>query len=331
MNTADFSYPLPDSLIVHEPAHTRDQSRLLVLNRDGSVRHRRFHEILNYLNKGDILVLNKTKVLRARLQAFKPTGGRLDILLVKHISNGRWEILCPKRYTGKISVNAIKGYVEHGRYLVFSGTKDELLGVGMMPLPPYIKRKPDERDIDWYQTVYASEEGSIAAPTAGLHFTQKLLSFIEKKGVILRYLTLHVGKGTFMPVRANSLKDHRMETEYFEMPSSLISEIKEAKANGKRVISVGTTTTRALEAVMSHRFRGLAVNGFIKGETDLFITPGFEFKALDSLITNFHLPCSTPLILTSAFSGKEKLLSAYKVAIRMGYRFFSYGDAMLIK
>lgn len=335
MNIEDFSYPLPDSLIALEPAKERDGSRLLVLNRDGSLEHKRFYDIPDYLNIGDMLVLNKTKVLRARLEAFKPTGGRLDILLVRHISANRWEILCPKRYTGKVGVGRtpLSAEVYNGRYLTFYGSEEELYSAGRMPLPPYIKRRPVALDDEWYQTVYAEAEGSIAAPTAGLHFTKGLINAIEGKGVLLRYLTLHVGKGTFIPVKAESLKDHHMESEYLEISSSLIREIKEVKASGRKVISVGTTTTRALEASMSPHLKasGASGNGIIKGETDLFITPGYEFKAVDSLITNFHLPCSTPLVLASAFAGTKRLLEAYAVSVRSGYRFFSYGDAMLIK
>ncbi|MDP2168410.1 MAG: tRNA preQ1(34) S-adenosylmethionine ribosyltransferase-isomerase QueA [Thermodesulfovibrionales bacterium] len=340
MNPLDFDFHLPQSLIASRPAKERDSSRLLVLLKDGSSEHRLFKDIVEYLSRGDMLLLNRTKVMPVRLQAFKPTGGRLDILLVKGVSDSRWEILCSKKYTGRIKIPNPSGdsayleaEIEKGGYLVFPGPREELFMACGMPLPPYIKRLPDREDMERYQTVYAEVEGSIAAPTAGLHFTDGLLDAIRDRGVLIRHLTLHVGKGTFIPIKAESLEGHRMEEEYFEIPPALLREIEETKLRGGRLISVGTTTTRAIEALASGRYaakEGAAADGLIKGATDIFIYPGYGFRAADCLLTNFHLPRSTPLMLASAFAGRENLLKAYREAIRMGYRFFSYGDAMLI-
>lgn len=333
MEIKDFDFSLPKHLIAQEPVKKRDESRLLILRRQEGLEHRRFYNITDYLQRGDMLLLNDTKVLPLRLTLIKPTGGRLKILLIKSLSENRWEVLCSKRYTGKVTLHCntdIEAEIEDGRYLIYSGSKEELLSVGEMPLPPYIRRLPNDMDKGWYQTVYAKVSGSIASPTAGLHFTEGLLREIKEAGVLVRFLTLHVGIGTFKPVRTDGVEKHLMEHEYFELPVQLIKEINNIKSSLNRLIAVGTTTVRAIEGFMRGRFRGGSSNGLIKGSTDIFIYPGYQFKVVDALITNFHLPRSTPLLLTSAFAGRERLLSAYKVAVKMGYRFFSYGDAMLI-
>ncbi len=321
MRLGDFDFSLPERLIASEPAPDRDGSRLLVLSKEG-MEHRRFRDIADYLHEGDMLLLNDTKVLPARLRAVKPTGGWLEMLLLKETASG-WEILCRGGYSGKVRIAGHEAEIAKGRLLRFPGSKEELLGAGEAPLPPYIKRRPNESDKERYQTVYARVEGSIAAPTAGLHFTGELLEKIKAKGVLVRYLTLHVGRGTFSPVRADPIEGHRMEPEYFEMPAGLLEEIRALKAAGGRLFAVGTTVTRAVEWAAGH-------GPLAWGHCPLYIYPGFRFRAVSALITNFHLPCSSPLLLTAAFAGRERLLEAYRAAIRENYRFFSYGDAMLI-
>ena len=346
MRTADFDFSLPKELIAARPSGKRDHSRLLVLRMDGSIEHRRFHEITEYLNPGDLLLLNDTKVFPARITGTKPSGGKVDILLVGETDEkGTWEILHKGGFQGTVTVfNGMEAEIrlEGGdparAFLKFSGLSSEALDellwhYGAMPLPPYIRRAPDEEDKLRYQTVYAERQGSIAAPTAGLHFTGELLAGIKEKGVKVRALTLHVGSGTFKPIRAEFLADHRMDSEYFELEPSLLADIRSVKKAGGRLITVGTTATRAIEGYMSGRCRSSdepSPSSTIKGSTDIFICPGYEFKAVDCLVTNFHLPCSTPLMLVSAFSGFTKITKAYEEAIAMNYRFFSYGDAMLI-
>ncbi|MCL4476669.1 MAG: tRNA preQ1(34) S-adenosylmethionine ribosyltransferase-isomerase QueA [Nitrospirae bacterium] len=359
MKVTDFDFYLPESLIAKRPATPRDSCRLLVLHRDGSSEHRRFFHLPEYLRKGDLLLLNNTKVFPARLTGKKQTGGRIEVFLVRETEPGVWEVLTRERYTGEIQIaEELSGEMFQGRSLKFhSGAEHAwdfrkvLWNLGSMPLPPYIKRKPEEMDKEWYQTVYASREGSIAAPTAGLHFTSELLSTLKEKGVLVRSLTLHVGTGTFKLLRVENPEEHRMDAEFFEIGSDLLETIREVKESGRRLVSVGTTTTRAIEGFLSGRYRRIETkkrgNGDrgsvllpsvpasprhtrICGSTDIFIYPGYQFKAVDSLITNFHLPGSTPLMLTSAFSGVRNLLDAYRSAVSMEYRFFSYGDAMLI-
>ncbi len=344
MKTADFDFDLPRELIALRPAARRDCSRLLVLQRDGSISHNNFYDIAEYLNRGDLLLINDTKVLQARLIGSKPSGGKIDIVLVKEDSGGTWEILCKGSYEGIVHLGGgirAELYYENEsavatgkRCLRFLDRRPmhELLELcGSMPLPPYIKRLPDDEDRVRYQTVYAEKPGSIAAPTAGLHFTDSILKGLSDKGVKLRRLTLHVGAGTFMPIKAERLNEHSMHAEYFEIEASLPGEISQTKASGHRVITVGTTATRAIEGVLSGKYRAAGNgDGIIRGYTDIFIYPGFEFKAADLVLTNFHLPRSTPLMLASAFCGFQRLMNAYKEAISMGYRFFSYGDAMLI-
>lgn len=351
MRTADFDFYLPKDLIALRPSEKRDNSRLLVLYRDGGIEHRMFFDVVEYLNEGDILLLNNTKVFPARIIGTKHSGGKLDILLVKNTgNNGIWDVMFKGRFSGIVTIgDGIKAEVwtEEGqesgvksqeKFLKFLNIKPSeveniLWQYGYMPLPPYINRMPDDTDKQRYQTVYAENQGSIAAPTAGLHFTEDLLKRIKDKGVIVEQLTLHVGIGTFKPIKAEYVEDHRMEPEYLEIESSLVEKIKKTKVSGKRVIAVGTTSTRALEGYFSGRWsavRGSQLNGIVRGHTDIFIYPGYKFKIVDSLITNFHLPYSTPLMLVSALRSFEKILNAYKEAIAMGYRFFSYGDAMLI-
>ena len=363
MKVADFDFSLPEELIAKKPAEKRDGSRFLVLHKDGKIENRRFHNLPEYLNEGDMLLLNNTMVFPARLAGVKSTGGRVEFLLVKEIGPDTWEILSKKKWSGKLSISEdfsaeiIKGGIAH---FVYSGDfMENLWRYGDMPLPPYIKRKPEPMDKEWYQTVYAEKQGSIAAPTAGLHFTRNLIGKIKAKGVHVRYLTLHVGTGTFKPIRAENIEEHLMLPEYFEIEADIIEEIKKVKASNKRIVSVGTTTTRAIEGYMSGQWseidnkgsRGQGAKGSsagtsfllepsnpqtlepsksIRGYTNIFIYPGYEFKAINSLITNFHLPCSTPLMLTSALCGLKKLKEAYNVAVTHKYRFFSYGDAMLI-
>lgn len=336
MKATDFDFPLPGSLIATEPAPERDGSRLLVLGKDGGVEHRVFRDVVDYLEAGDMLLLNRTRVLPVRLAGLKATGGRLDVVLVRNLSGTTWEILSRGKYTGPLHVSDnLSAYIRDGKTaeLHYKGELEEvLLTDGQMPLPPYIKRAPCPLDRERYQTVYASEAGSIAAPTAGLHFTKDLLRRIEEKGVLLRYLTLHVGRGTFAAMRAQEVEAHHMEKESFEVQKGLIEEIGGLRG---KLVAVGTTTTRALEGLLSGRYEASGNGagpggGKVSGATDIFIYPGYRFKAVRSLITNFHLPRSTPLMLASALAGRERLLAAYAAAVRENYRFFSYGDAMLI-
>lgn len=338
LKASDFDFHLPEELIAKKPAEKRDSSRLLVLHRNGAIEHRTFSKLPDYIKKGDLLLLNNTKVFPARLTGIKPTGGRFEFLLVKETSIGRWEILSRSNYSGRISIaegfsadieNRTASFSYSGNFM------ENLWRYGAMPLPPYIKRKPEPVDREWYQTVYAEKEGSIAAPTAGMHFTGDLIDSIKEKGVNIRYLTLHVGPGTFKPIKTEKLSEHSMDSEYFEIEKAVIEEIKKTKASGNKVFSVGTTTTRAIEGYMSGKFSPIhpltdSPIRQICGYTDIFIHPGYKFKIVDALITNFHLPHSTPLMLTSAFCGAEKVSEAYRIAVSRKYRFFSYGDAMLI-
>jgi S-adenosylmethionine:tRNA ribosyltransferase-isomerase len=334
MKTADFDFPLPQHLIATRPLTERSGSRLLVLHRDGTTEHKHFSDLPAYLAAGDMLIMNNTKVFPARLAAFKPDGGMIEILLIRHMEDTTWEVLSRGNYTGRLRVSdelQIELFEGKTARLVCQGDlMDVIWKYGAMPLPPYIKRMPNESDKEAYQTVYARNEGSIAAPTAGLHFTDALLTMIRAKGVRVRELTLHVGIGTFRPVRAENVEDHRMDSEHFEMDKQLLSDIEETKASGKRIITVGTTTTRAIEGYASGRCVLTTLNGRLCGMTDMFIYPGYTFRVIDSLVTNFHLPGSTPLMLTSALCGREKLMQSYTDAVARGYRFLSYGDAMLI-
>ena len=342
MNINEFDYELPEERIAQSPLKDRSSSKLLVMDRKtGELTHEVFSNIINYLNKGDVLVLNNTKVIPARLIGEKEdTHAHIELLLLKTLENDVWE--CLSRPQKRLKVGTIVTFgdgllkaqvielldegIVHVK-LIYDGILYEILDkLGEMPLPPYIHEKL--KDKDRYQTVYAKIEGSAAAPTAGLHFTNELLEELKQKGVIITFVTLHVGLGTFRPVMEENVLDHKMHSEYYEMSEETASILNKAKEEGRRIISVGTTSCRTLETIArdnNGRFKSC------KGNTDIFIYPGFEFKAIDGLITNFHLPKSTLVMLVSAFSKKEYILNAYKVAIENDYRFFSFGDAMFIK
>ena len=337
MKTSDFDFPLPEEMIAREPALKREGSRLMVLDRaSGEITHGTFSGLPGYLRAGDILLLNNTRVLPCCLRGRKPNGRELEVLLVRPIEGNRWEVLSRGGYSGPLNIApGVNAEMYGGLEAEFTvepeqgGLRDIMERIGEMPLPPYLKRRARAEDRKWYQTEYAEVEGSIAAPTAGLHFTRSMLRDIEDSGVLVRYLTLHVGKGTFMPVRAEEVAGHAMQSEYFEVSEGLLSEIA---ARRGRLVTVGTTTTRAIESAIAGRYEPAsnAGNGKIIGSTDIFITPGYEFVAVDALLTNFHLPRSTPLMLASALAGRERILEAYAMAVKKSYRFFSYGDAMLI-
>ncbi len=339
--TSDFYYDLPEELIAQTPIKERDHSRLLVLDKKtGEVEHRHFYDIISYLNEGDCLVINDTKVLPARLYGIrKDTGAVIEILLLKRLDDNRWETLVKpgkKARTGTeivfkegLLAGKIINVEEDGNRIIefeYRGIFEEILdSLGEMPLPPYIHEKLEDKDR--YQTIYAKNPGSAAAPTAGLHFNDELLEKIEAKGVVIARLTLHVGLGTFRPVKAEYISEHKMHSEYYELSEKEAEKINAAKRNGKKIISVGTTSTRTLETIGDS-------SGFVreqKGWTDIFIFPGYKYRVVDCLITNFHLPESTLIMLVSALAGKEHIMNAYKIAVEEKYRFFSFGDAMLIK
>lgn len=341
MKTEDFNYDLPEELIAQTPLKKRDSSRLLVLDKKtGEIDHKVFTNILDYLDKGDTLVLNNTKVLPARLIGEKEdTKAVIEILLLKNFEDDDWECLVkPARRikegtvvsfgNGLLKAKCIKVLDQGIRQfrLLYEGILYEILDkLGTMPLPPYIHEQL--KDQSRYQTVYAKEIGSAAAPTAGLHFTEELLKTIEAKGVNVCYITLHVGLGTFRPVTVEDVKMHKMHSEYYQVDENVAKILTATKNSGHKIVAVGTTTTRTLETIMNtyHEFRKAS------GWTDIFIYPGYKFQAINCLITNFHLPKSTLLMLVSALAGKENILKAYKIAVKEKYRFFSFGDAMLIK
>ena len=342
MNTADFDFHLPEELIAQTPLEKRDASRLLVVNHEtGQMEDTHFDAIIDQLHPGDALVMNDTRVLPARLHGEKPeTGGHVELLLLKNIEGDDWEVLAKpaKRLKvgaaisfgdGRLTATVLEE-LEHGGRIVrfhYQGIFLEVLeSLGEMPLPPYIHEKLKDRER--YQTVYAKENGSAAAPTAGLHFTKELLAQIEAKGVKLVYLTLHVGLGTFRPVSVDNVDEHEMHSEFYTLSEEAAETLRQVKASGKRVIAVGTTSIRTLETI------GSKFNGEIKadsGWTNIFIKPGYDWKIVDAFSTNFHLPKSTLVMLVSAFAGRELVLSAYQHAIDEKYRFFSFGDAMFIK
>lgn len=341
MKTDDFDFELDESLIAQFPLKDRSSSKLLVINRDNKeIEHRIFKNIVEYIDEGDVLVLNDTKVIPARL--FGSRIGReeaIEVLLLKKQEDNVWEALVKPGKKMKIGskiqfgdgklFGEVVDISEDGeRFIKFSynGIFEEILDeLGAMPLPPYIHEKLEDKDR--YQTVYAKNKGSAAAPTAGLHFTEELLRELEKKGVKIAKVTLHVGLGTFRPVKVENVLEHKMHNEYYEVPQATVDIINEAKKNGKRIFAVGTTSVRTLESV--YRDKGKLVE--CKGDTDIFIYPGFEFKVVDCLITNFHLPKSTLIMLVSAFATKDIIMNAYGEATKNKYRFFSFGDAMLIK
>ena len=340
MKTDDFDYYLPEHLIAQTPLDKRDSSKLLVLDKKtGNIKHEHFNNIIDYLTDNDVLVLNDTKVIPARLIGNKEdTGAVIELLMLKDLGNNIWECLTKpaKRvklgtiinFSDKLKAKCVFIGEEGIRHfeLIYDGILYEILdSLGEMPLPPYIHEKL--KDKDRYQTVYAKNIGSAAAPTAGLHFTKELLAKIEQKGVKVLYVTLHVGLGTFRPVSVEDVTKHKMHSEFYQMSKETAQVLNEAKKNGNRIISVGTTSTRTLETIMNlyTEFRECS------GWTDIFIYPGYEFKAINALITNFHLPKSTLIMLVSALAGKDNIMNAYKEAVNKKYRFFSFGDAMFIK
>jgi S-adenosylmethionine:tRNA ribosyltransferase-isomerase len=338
LRLSDFDYALPASLIAQEPAFERDRSRLMVLNRFSElIEHKIFSDLEDYLVAGDLLVLNDTRVFPCRLPATKQGGGKSEIFLLSELERNLWVALVKGR-TGagkrllvsqEVEAEIVQEHTEGTRTVRFYGLddiRDVLHDIGSIPLPPYIRRYPSEQDRDRYQTVYASQEGAVAAPTAGLHFSKDLLSRLTAKGVELVTVTLHVGPGTFQPVQAERIVEHRMLSERYKISPVAASEINKARAEGRRVIAVGTTSVRTVET--ASRDDGSVIAG--EGASELFIYPGYEFKVIDGIITNFHLPKSTLLMLVSAFAGRERTLSAYQAAVAEQYRFYSYGDAMLI-
>lgn len=349
MLVSDFDYELPEELIAQMPADKRDNSKMLVLNRENhSVEHKRFFDIVDCITPNSLLVLNNTKVLPARLYGTKETGAKIEVFLLEAQSEGSniWSCLIKpsKRIkpdtiitiSDELIVKPIKRLEDDGEWLVelvHNGDLFDILHkVGNLPLPPYIERKLQTEDIknfdkDRYQTVYAKDEGSVAAPTAGLHFTQEILEKLQAKGVEIAYVTLNVGMGTFRPVKCENILDHKMHSETFEITQETADAINKAKSEGKKIIAVGTTTVRTLETA----FQQFGEIKACKSSSKLFIYPPYEFKVIDNLITNFHLPKSTLLMLVSALAGKEFIFDAYKKAIENKYRFFSYGDCMLIQ
>jgi S-adenosylmethionine:tRNA ribosyltransferase-isomerase len=334
MNTEEFSYDLPADLVAFYPEERRECCNLMVVDRrNDKIQHRKFYELEDLLRDGDSLVLNNTKVIPARLYGKSDSGKTVEVLLVDRVSVHRWKCLVRSPKDGmeiKFERGVSGRLIKNGRdecFIDFQSGIDEYLGrYGKMPLPPYITREPEEADKVYYQTVYARESGAIAAPTAGLHFSDELLRRVEKIGVEINYLTLHVGIGTFQPVRTERVENHRMHEEYREIPEETSRAINRAKKEGRRIIAVGTSVVRALESSVDDSGNIRCSSGF----TDLFIYPGFQFKVVDALVTNFHLPRSTLMMLVSAFAGRELIFKAYERAIEKSYRLLSYGDAMLI-
>ena len=343
MKVSDFDYELPQELIAQDPLEHRDESRLMVLDKNsGDITHRNFYDIKDYLRPGDCLVINNTRVIPARLYGVKDeTGASIEVLLLKRKENDIWETLVKPGKKMKVGAEVSFGdgllhgkvveIAEEGNRMIhfsYEGIFEEILDqLGQMPLPPYITH--ELKDKNRYQTVYAKYDGSAAAPTAGLHFTEKLLGEIRDMGVNIAEVTLHVGLGTFRPVKVDTIEAHHMHSEYYEISEEAADIINETKAKGGRVISVGTTSTRTLESAASlpsYDGRLHATSGW----TEIFIYPGYEFKVIDGLITNFHLPQSTLIMLVSALAGRDHVLNAYKTAVEERYRFFSFGDAMLI-
>lgn len=340
LKKSDYYYDLPEELIAQDPLEDRSSSRLMLLDKEtGAVEHRHFYELPEFLRAGDCLVLNDTRVMPARLYGTKKdTGAVVEVLLLKRLKDSSWEVLVkPGKKAregavldfGGMMTGTVEEILEEGNRRIrfeFDGIFEEILDkLGEMPLPPYIHHKLKDRDR--YQTVYAREEGSAAAPTAGLHFTKELLSEIEGMGVNIVYVTLHVGLGTFRPVKEENILDHHMHTEYCRVDKQAADTINRVKAEGGRIICVGTTSVRTLESMTGDD--GIVRAGF--KDTDIFIYPGYNFRAVDALITNFHLPESTLLMLVSAMAGRENILNAYNEAVREHYRFFSFGDAMFIQ
>ena len=340
MKRSDFYYDLPDSLIAQTPLEPRDSSRLMKIDRStGRIEHTVFHNILDYLHPGDLLIVNDSRVIPARLYGIKEgTGAAIEFLLLEQKANDRWEIICKPAKKAKPGSRFVFGngllraeileILDDGKRLVQMLADEPIYHVldqiGQMPLPPYITE--ELKDKERYQTVYSEVNGSAAAPTAGLHFTPELMKRIENKGVRIAHVTLHVGLGTFRPVKADEITDHKMHSEHYMMSRETAELINQTKASGKRVIAVGTTSCRTLESVFTQYGEARECHG----DTDIFIYPGYTFKCIDGLITNFHLPESTLIMLVSAFLGYENTMRAYQIAVEEKYRFFSFGDAMLI-
>ena len=340
MKLEEFDFYLPEDLIAQEPIENRSKSRLLVLNKvSGDIEHRSFEDVIHYLQPGDCLVLNDTKVIPARLMGRRKNSlGKIEMVLLKPVETDTWEVLVKPGRRARIGDEVVFGHGELVARIIdttyFGGRivkifhdkpfQEVLNNLGEMPTPPYIKKKLEDKNR--YQTVYAKKPGSAAAPTAGLHFTEELLNKIKDKGISVVFITLHVGLGTFRPVTVENIEEHKMHAEYYEISQEAADAINSTKARGKRVIAVGTTSTRTLETVADE-------SGHIRpcsGWSDIFIYPGYQFKTIDALITNFHLPKSTLIMLVCAFAGKEKVFRAYEEAVKEKYRFFSFGDAMLI-
>lgn len=342
MRLVEFQYNLPDRFVAQSPLPKRDRSKLMVLHKDtGEIEHRMFYNIIDYMEKGDCLILNETKVFPARVQAIKEkTNAKVELFLLRELDSNMWEVLVrPARkvrignklsITKNVTCDVIDNTVSGGRVVRFSCNGDDVYKildkVGSAPLPPYIKRKATKVDKKRYQTVYATHVGAVAAPTAGLHFTLPLLEKAKKKGVHVVPIVLNVGLGTFKPVHVEDLSRHRMDSEYFEISTDAANIVNNAMEQGKKILSVGTTTTRALESVFINQYR---INPGM-GWTDKFIFPPYDFKVVDKLLTNFHMPGSTLLMLVSAFATRDMIFKAYDVAKKKKYRFYSYGDAMLI-
>ena len=339
MRTDDFDYYLPEELIAQTPLKDRSSSRLLVLDRlTGNIEHKHFSDIVDYLNENDVLVLNDTKVIPARLFGHKEdTNASIEVLMLKEVSPNEWQTLCkPARRVkvgtivtfgdGLLKAECVSCGDEGIRNfkMIYEGIFLEVLDkLGEMPLPPYIHEQLEDKDR--YQTVYAKNPGSAAAPTAGLHFTPELINRIKEKGVEVLYVTLHVGLGTFRPVAVEDVNNHKMHSEFYQISEEVAQKLNKAKKDGKRIVAVGTTSTRTLESAYDNGFTNLS------GYTEIFIYPGYKFKAIDAQITNFHLPKSTLVMLVSALAGKDNILNAYKEAVNEKYRFFSFGDSMFIK
>lgn len=328
-NIANYNYSLPDRLIAQTPVRPRDHCRLLVLDKNsGKIQHQHFYDLLKYLQPGDVLVFNDSKVIPARLHGKKETGGKIEVFLLEQQKSKQWECLVrgkinlkqkiffPQNFIGKVIKKNANGIVE----IMFD--KTGILKIGETPLPPYIKQKAN---LNTYQTVYAKAAGSVAAPTAGLHFTKTLLTRLKKQGVQLEYVTLHVGLGTFAPVKETDITQHQIHTEYYSINKATLARLQKARAEGRRIITVGTTATRALESL-----KDLKPKNYRLEPTQIYIYPGYKFKHVDGIITNFHLPKSSLIMLVSAFAGLANIQRAYRIAIKNKYRFYSFGDAMLI-
>ena len=347
MFVSEFDYELPENLIAQLPAEKRENSRMMVLERGSrTISHKHFYDIVDLIDENTLLVLNNTKVMPARLIGYKDTGAKIEVFLLKQLLEQKWEVLIKPskrvkpetiiKISDELSVRALEHTEEDGGWIVELFYEGNILDVlhrnGNIPLPPYIERKLADEDIkkldfERYQTVYAKDEGSVAAPTAGLHFTEEILDKLKNKGVEIAYVTLNVGLGTFRPVKCENILDHKMHSESFEITEETAKKINEAKAKGKKITAVGTTTVRTLETA----FQQFGEIKACHSASELFIYPPYEFKVIDNLITNFHLPKSTLLMLVSALAGKDFIFEAYKEAVENKYRFFSYGDCMFIK